>query len=189
LDYVEDVNTSLAYTKTYHHLITNPAKQILLGVQFYMDGAVTGQFANLPVTAVQIAFTIFNCRAHEQDHFWGTLGFVPKYTKQISRGNQILLEAGHAESLFSQIQDEFEGNIGGKRSVQAQDLHNILHIILASYVDVQHTGFYWDLVYKGQMYKDIEFVLFTPNLWVDMDKADKLCGHYSSRTQNVANLC
>jgi hypothetical protein len=104
LDYVEDVNTSLAYTKTYCCLITNPAKQILLGVQFYMDGAVTGQFANLPVTAVQIAFTIFNHRAHEQDHFWGTLGFVPKYTKQISRGNQILLEAGHAESLFSQIQ-------------------------------------------------------------------------------------
>jgi hypothetical protein len=79
------------------------AKQILLGVQCYIDGAVTSQFANLQETAVQIAFTIFNQKAPEKDHFWGTLGYAPKYMKHISRGDQILLKAAHAKSLFSQI--------------------------------------------------------------------------------------
>jgi hypothetical protein len=64
LDYVADINTGRAYTETYWRLIKNPDKQILMGVQFYMDAAVTGQFANLPVTAVWCAFTIFN--QHEQ---------------------------------------------------------------------------------------------------------------------------
>jgi hypothetical protein len=48
LDYVEDINTSLAYVKTHCQLIKNLAKQVLLGTQFYMDAAVTGQFVNLP---------------------------------------------------------------------------------------------------------------------------------------------
>jgi hypothetical protein len=63
LDYIADINTGRAYTETYRRLIKNPDKQILMGVQFYMDAAVTGQFANLPVTAVRCAFTIFNRRA------------------------------------------------------------------------------------------------------------------------------
>jgi hypothetical protein len=55
LDFVADINTGCAYTETYQRLIKNPDKQILMGVQFYMDAAVTGQFANLPVTAVRCA--------------------------------------------------------------------------------------------------------------------------------------
>jgi hypothetical protein len=74
LDYIADINTGHAYTETYRRLIKNPDKQILMGVQFYMDAAVTGQFANLPVTTVWCAFTIFNRRAQEQDYFWGMLG-------------------------------------------------------------------------------------------------------------------
>ena len=34
LDYVEDINAGLAYVKTHHQLIKNPAKQVLLGTQF-----------------------------------------------------------------------------------------------------------------------------------------------------------
>jgi hypothetical protein len=91
---VEDVNTGAAYVKTYRRLIKNPCKQVLMGVQFYMDGAKTGQFSNLQVTAVQCTFTIFNQKAREQDHFWGTLGYVPKYTKEISRGHCMFRESG-----------------------------------------------------------------------------------------------
>ena len=38
------------------------------------------------------------------------------------------------------------------------------------------------------MYNDIEFVIFTPFFKVDGDEADKLCGKYTSRTHNVAQL-
>jgi hypothetical protein len=189
LDYMEDVNTGAAYVKTYCRLIKNPCKQVLMGVQFYMDGAMTGQFSNLQVTAVQCAFTIFNQKAQEQDHFWGTLGYVPKYTKEISRGHRMFRESGHVDSIFCDVGDDDEGNVEARMVVKAQDLHDILDVILASYVDVQETGFYWDLSYKNKVYEGIKFVLFTPNLWVDTDEADKVCGHYSSQSQHVANIC
>jgi hypothetical protein len=76
-----------------------------------------------------------------------------------------------------------------KKAIKPQDLHEILDVVLESYIKIQDTGFYWDLRYKKKVYENIEFVLFTPNLRVDTDEADKLCGHYSSRTSGVRNLC
>jgi hypothetical protein len=190
LDYVADINTGRAYTETYRRLIKNPDKQILMGVQFYMDAAVTGQFANLPVTAVRCAFTIFNRRAREQDYFWGTLGYVPNYRKEISRGNRMFAESGHVDAIFCQAEDLEAGQVKAKKkAIKPQDLHEILDVVLESYIKIQDTGFYWDLRYKKKVYENIEFVLFTPNLRVDTDEANKLCGHYSSRTSGVRNLC
>jgi hypothetical protein len=181
LDYIADINTGRAYTETYRRLIKNPDKQILMGVQFYMDAAVMGQFANLPVTAVRCAFTIFNRRAQEQDYFWGTLGYVPNYRKEISRGNRMFTELGHVDAIFFQAEDLEAGQVKAKKkAIKPQDLHEILDIVLESYIKIQDTGFYWDLRYKKKVYENIEFVLFTPNLRVDTDEADKLCGHYSS---------
>ena len=54
LNYVCDLNTGLSYTETYRKLIKNPAKQVLLPTPLYIDGAVTGQFLNLPITAFRL---------------------------------------------------------------------------------------------------------------------------------------
>jgi hypothetical protein len=56
-------------------------------------------------------------------------------------------------------------------------------------VTLQEIGFTWDLSYKGNLYQNIEFVLFTPFVKVDGEEANKLCGKYLSRTSNVAQLC
>jgi hypothetical protein len=98
-------------------------------------------------------------------------------------------ESGHVDSIFCDVGNDDEGNVEARMAVKAQDLHDILDVILASYVDVQETGFYWDLSYKNKVYEGIKFVLFTPNLWVDTDEVDKVCGHYSSQGQHVANIC
>jgi hypothetical protein len=42
LDYIADINTGHAYTETYQRLIKNLDKQILMGVQFYMDDCCRG---------------------------------------------------------------------------------------------------------------------------------------------------
>jgi uncharacterized protein YbaA (DUF1428 family) len=134
LDYIADINTGRAYTETYQRLIKNPDKQILMGVQFYMDAAVMGQFANLPVTAVRCTFTIFNRRAREQDYFWGTLGYVPNYHKEISHGNRMFAESGHVDAIFCQAGDNKAGQVEGKKkAIKAQDLHDILDVVLESY--------------------------------------------------------
>ena len=72
---------------------------------------------------------------------------------------------------------------------KAQDLHTMLDVILEEYVQIQRTGFIWDLVYNKKIYKDVEFVLFTPFMKLDTDEAEKLCGKYSSRGLNTGQLC
>jgi hypothetical protein len=72
---------------------------------------------------------------------------------------------------------------------KAQDFHSMLEKVLESYILLQNSGFYWDLHYKNQVYKDIEFVLFTPFIRADGEEADRLCGKYLNRTGNVSQLC
>ena len=57
LNYVGDLNTGRSYTETYKQLITKPGKQVLLPVIFYIDGANTGQFSDLPDTREESTLT------------------------------------------------------------------------------------------------------------------------------------
>ena len=190
LNFVEEVNTGRAYTRTYKELIERPGEQVLLPVIFYIDGATTGQFADLPVTAVKISLGIFSRKAREKDHLWRILGYIPAVMKHKSKGRRIMLDSMHVDGVMAH-QDalEDEGVADNNAVSKAQDFHSMLEVVLNSYVKLQNTGFIWDLPYKGKIYKDIEFVLFTPFVKSDGEEADKLCGKYLSRTSNVSQLC
>ena len=58
LEYVADIPTGDAFLDTYNVLCKGRKKQ-LLGVIFYIDAAVTGQFAALPVLILKMSLTIF----------------------------------------------------------------------------------------------------------------------------------
>ena len=196
LNYVADLNTGLSYTETYRKLITKPGKQVLLPVLMYMDGAVTGQFGALPICAVRIALGIFNRVARDKDLFWGTLGYIPTVQEHKSRGNRLLLDSGHHDGYMAHrgaLEDEGELGHGGDEEEEdfckAQDLHAMVAKVLEDYLKIQESGFVWDLQYNGKVYKDVEFVLFTPFLKLDSDEADKLTGKYTARSGNVGHLC
>ena len=188
--YICDLNTGRAYITTYNTLITDPTRQILLPVIFYIDAANTGQFVDLPITAVKISLGIFTRKARDKPHLWGTLGCIPSYCKHVSRGRQIVLDSGHMSGMtyFPTAADEEEDEVEVE-AVKAQDLHAMLDVILGKYVNLQETGFKWDLFYGGKCYEGVEFVLFTPFLKLDSDEAEKLCGKYTSRSGNVKCLC
>ena len=190
VNYVEDLITGRAYMKTYKALIKQPGTQVLLPVLFYIDAATTGQFADLPVTAVKISLGIFSRKAREKDYCWRILGYVPAVMKHKSKGRRIMLDSMHMDGVMAH-QDalEDEGIADNDKVEKAQDFHSMLEVVLRSYVILQDSGFVWDLPYKGKWFKDIEFVLFTPFIKVDGEEADKLCGKYLSRTRNVAQLC
>ena len=82
LDYVKDLNTGQAYTKTYQKLIEPGKRQVLLPVIFYIDGANTGHFVDLPITAVKISLGIFTRKARDKEHMWRILGYIPTPSKQ-----------------------------------------------------------------------------------------------------------
>ena len=101
-----------------------------------------------------------------------------------------MLESLHVDGVMAH-QDalEDEGLAEDKAVCKAQDFHSMVEVVLKSYVDLQNKGFFWDLAYKGKVYKNIEFVMFTPVVKVDGEEGDKLCGKYLSRTKNVSQLC
>ena len=214
LDYIADLNTGQSYIQTWHRLITKPGKQILCPILLYIDGAATGQFVDLPITAVKIALGIHTRTAREKPHFWGTLGYIPEPTKVKSIGLRQLVASGHHDGTipyFEMLDNEGrlaeaeaqadtpkkgkKGKTKGPDNIEkpdalqkAQDLHAMLDHILAGLVKLQKEGLKWDLIYDGRSF-EVEFVFFVPFIRCDTDEADKLCGSYTNRTRHVAQLC
>lgn len=196
--HIADLNTGDAYLKTYQQKITKK-NQVLLAVPMYIDGATTGQFSDLPVTALKLSLGIHNRKARDKERAWLELGWLPEVRKQTARGNKLFKESGHLESLDVLVVDG-EGDSADEDwadddeeeedgAVKAQDFHTMLKTILESFVELQRTGMVWDLVYKGKLYKNIEFVIFVPFVKCDTEEADLLCGKYLTRTKNVKHCC
>ena len=135
LDYIEDLNSGEAYVQTYRQLITNPEKQILLPVLFYIDAANTGQFADLPVTAVKISLGIFNRKARDKPHFWKILGYIPKPLKHKAKGVSLARKSKHLEGLLLEDEsDDDEIFTAASGACKAQDLHTMLSVVLTEYL-------------------------------------------------------
>ena len=217
LEYVGDLNTGEAYRATHRTLISDPQRQVLLPVVFYIDGAVTGQFENLQITALKMSLGIFKRTTRDKDWTWGTLGYVATPKKETSQGKRLFMESQNMEAQDMTMEDKegagsdsdsgpqdnemvgtnnipgVELNDNGSETskpdpIKAQDYHTMLSKLLQSYVDLQNTGFLWDLPYKGEIYK-VEFVLFCPFVKCDTEEGDKNCGKYLSRQGKVAHLC
>ena len=196
--HIADLNTGDAYLKTYQQKITKK-NQVLLAVPMYIDGATTGQFSDLPVTALKLSLGIHNRKGRDKERAWLELGWLPEVRKQTARGNKLFKESGHLESLDVLVvdgegdsadedwEDDDEEEEDG--AVKAQDFHTMLKTTLESFVELQRTGMLWDLVYKGKLYKNIEFVIFVPFVKCDTEEADLLCGKYLTRTKTVKHCC
>ena len=84
---ISELHTAKAYSNAYKKFIKFPGRQVLLPVTMYIDGAVTGQFSALPITALKMALGIHRHKHRNKDMAWRTLGLVAQVSvpKQISR--------------------------------------------------------------------------------------------------------
>ena len=108
LDYVADAVTGSAFTETYKVLVGDSGrkkKEQLMGVIFYVDGAATGQFANLPVTLVKMSLTCFTREARLRPECWAELGALPTVTESDSRQRKLLKESDHMEGSNIELFD------------------------------------------------------------------------------------
>ncbi|MGL5917691.1 MAG: hypothetical protein ACRCYM_00390, partial [Cetobacterium sp.] len=189
--YIEDINTGEAYIETYKQLITDPKRQILVPIPLYIDGAVTGQFDKLQVTALKMTIGILNRKARDKEYAWRNLGFVTNYAKEDHRGKKIFVESGHiaaVEMYLSSTSDEDEVEVDEEDDKLA-DYHAILSTLLESLKELIAQGMVVDIQYKGTLHKDCELVFFVPFIKCDGDEADKLCASFRSRSKNVKQLC
>jgi hypothetical protein len=190
--FIEDLNTGEAYQATHKKLITK-ANQILVAIPLYIDGAVTGKFDKLQVTALKMSIGLLNRRARDREQAWRTLGYVSNYTKEDSRGKRIFMESGHvaADEMYREDTSSDEGAVGGGIAEvdKAADYHAILEVLLESLKELIADGMIVDIYFKDKLYKDCELVFFVPFVKCDGDEGDKLCCSYRSRGAHVQQLC
>ena len=96
-DTVSDVNTGLCYRETYTKLIKKPQQEVLLPIIFYMDAAVTGQFENLPITALKFSLGIFTTNTRNKEYAWRTLGYLTNFLPEESWGKTMFKESEHMD--------------------------------------------------------------------------------------------
>jgi hypothetical protein len=94
---LKDINTGKSYRETWKKKITDPQKQVLLPIIFYMDGAITGQFDSLPIESLKFTLGIFNADARDKEYAWRSLGYVAKNKKGATQAKEMLLESQHAD--------------------------------------------------------------------------------------------
>jgi hypothetical protein len=190
--YLDELNSGDAYRKTYAQLIAHNQRQILVPIPLYIDGAVTGQFDNLQVTALKMSIGILNGKARDKEYAWRCLGFVPNYSKEDAKGKMIFKESGHVgykETYGDDDEGEEERHPHAPKVHPATDYHTILGVLLESLKQLIVDGMVVNIKYKGKLYKDCELVFFVPFVKCDGDEGDKLCLHYRSRNSNVQQLC
>ena len=202
-DHLADMPTGSAFRDTYKKLCTGPnggQKKQLMGVIFYLDAAVTGQFADLPVLILKMSLSIFSRQARHKEYCWANLAYLPHVKVAESRGRKMMKESNHLEAANINVlpgeggipvtdQVEETPDDDEPRPIPHQDFHKMIDVALESYVELQKTGFIWDLRYKKKTYEGIWYELFTPFVKCDTEEADVLCGKYKPKTERIQQLC
>ena len=201
ITYLEDVNTGEAVIQSHRKLATEP-NEAGLGISMYIDGAVTGLFSDLPVTALKIALGIHRRSYRDNPWAWRELAWIPQVRKHKARGKKLFAESQHMEAEDLDLMDG-EGDYAESGSdvddrgedqdeepaVKAQDFHTMLSFALESFVKLQETGFMWDVAAYGKVFAGTKFVLYVINVKCDTEEGDLLCGKYLVRTSNVQQIC
>ena len=185
---IGDLQTGQAFREA-HKLYKKTANMIPLPIIAYLDSSNTGHMKSMPINAFKITLGIFTRKYRDLDHAWQTLGHVHHVSKAQAKANLIFKASKHNEAGMAADEDTDAGDPSLEKGGTARDLHHMLDIILESYRDVQKRGFLWDLRYRGQTYKDVEFVPYMIFVKCDTQEGDQLCGSYTNRSKFIAQLC
>lgn len=190
---ITDLHTGMAYREA-HKLYKKKPNQIVLPIVLYLDGANTGAMKNMPITALKMTLGIFTRKYRELDEAWRVLGHVHTVSKNQAKAKKLFKESNHVDSggisggVDADPDADENETLPKDPAGPSKDLHKMLDVILESYREVQEKGFKWDLRYRGKTY-DVEFVPFVLFVKCDTQEGDMLCGSYTNRTKNVAQLC
>ena len=213
---IRDINTGLAYRETWKHMVgdkpqTDSGRWIVPDpLIFYMDSCTTGSFMNLSLELVKFTSGLLKRDARNKDYCWRNLGAVPQYVASKTKAKAYIADSGHtdaADYLTDSDKDDIsqdsgytipslddeeyldDDEKGTMPTIQAQNLHHILRIILAGYKKVQDAGgIEWDFYYKGKLY-ELQLVPYILFIKGDSVEQDKHCGKYGSKGKGIKSLC
>jgi len=125
---VGDINTGRAYRATYKKLIepcpmtANGRRKVLMPILHYMDGAVTGQFQNLPIEQMKICIGILKGKARDKAHAWRILGYIKNFLPEKSKAFEILAASENMDAKhYMSEMDAYFTQEGGQVDVSSDD--------------------------------------------------------------------
>lgn len=102
-EHVNDINSGLSYRETYKELIEpapfaeNGRRKVLLPIIMYMDGTISGQFANLPIEQLKFTVGILNRESRNHEHAWRILGYVNNYLPEDTKAKDMMAQSKHMD--------------------------------------------------------------------------------------------
>jgi hypothetical protein len=120
-------------TKIHGQNSSQTDKQILVPTPLYLDGCVTGQFANLAIA--QFKMTIGIIRGPRQGVDFAV---IPDVAPDKSRGRRIMLSSRHCDAIMTH-QDVGEGSGQQDPVCKLEDYHAMLSVALESLIECSKT--------------------------------------------------
>ena len=159
---VGDLDTGELYKMGWDKYCTEPNKDVLCALIFFIDKTHTDVQGKLPVEPVTFTLSIFRRHIRNLNCAWRTLGYIP---------NQDLL--GKSSSPQCKV----------------QDYHAMLEHIFEQIYEVQESGgIQWQFDIDG-IKSDVVLKLPVMLFLGDTEGQDKLVGRYSNRSARIARLC
>ena len=118
---IGEVNTGLAYRKAYDLYITDPTRQVLCGIEAYMDGAVTGQYDHLPIEALKFTLSILMADTKDKEYAYRVLGYVNKFIKEETQAKERIQESEHIDTKYYESDDESADNSQNNGQLTEED--------------------------------------------------------------------
>ena len=192
-----DLNTGKAFQHTYKALKIDPSKgEQLMPLVLYIDGSAITHFHDMELIQVKVGLGILSRMTQNKSYAWGVLGYIEKVKESGGKGHEMWQKGQHmdlfdnldpdvAEDNFNNIVEELPG-VGADPK---QDFHAQISVTLRGIVALQVTGFIWDLVWKGKLYKDMLWKIFVPFVKSDTQEADTLCAKCLFRGKGTKQIC
>lgn len=106
IQFVDDIKSGRAFIATYHAIIDSDAGEALLGIIFYIDEAVTGQYDHLPVKALKFSLAILKKTILDKEWAWREVGFVTSFVKEDTIGRQMFEQSNHMDVGLLEIDSD-----------------------------------------------------------------------------------
>ena len=185
---ISDINTGRCYLRTYDQLVKNP-EDMLLACILAIDKTTcdVGGGGRLSLEPIVVSYGLMKHDVRKTPLAMRVLGFIntsPIHHRNSAPNNRDVpvgtepLPSNHQTSEVTAA------------AWRLNEYHMQIDFILreSGYLDLQRTGLKWNLRFRGKAYP-VVLHPFIPFIIGDTEGHDSLCGHFKSRTENVAQLC
>lgn len=180
---IGDINDGRCYTASYKTECKHP-DDVLMLTPLAIDKTHVDTLGRIKLEPINLSLGIHKRSIRQLSSANRPLGYVSMYfpddvdmdTIESNANNDQYLELG--EQGLSQA------------AISLNDYHAQLRFIFdkSGFLELQQNGFKWMLQYRGKVHR-VTFRVVVPFIVGDTEGHDRLCGHFTARFQNVAQLC